>query len=184
MKIPSMENDNSYSPEGSIDSDDKPESAPDFSEYMWMENEEEFDKEVMKQLEEEASNTTEEVPEKEENPCPEPDFSEFMWMENEEEFDKEVMKQFEQDALMEQCIEAMLQDELKKKTPHAANNFVKDFEKLGIQEKADLAKKSTLNPDAAEFVPRFSIGENSQAANDKRSSSDAASGGKALLNNR
>ncbi|CAG2057718.1 unnamed protein product [Timema podura] len=39
------------------------------------------------------------------------DFSEYMWMENEEEFDKEVMQQLEEEALMEQCIEAMLEDE-------------------------------------------------------------------------
>ncbi|CAB0016743.1 unnamed protein product [Nesidiocoris tenuis] len=57
------------------------------------------------------------------------DFSEYMWMENEEEFDQEVMKQLEEEALMEQCIEAMLEDELEGKGP-------------------------TLNPDAAEFVPK------------------------------
>ncbi|GFG39132.1 hypothetical protein Cfor_10611 [Coptotermes formosanus] len=39
------------------------------------------------------------------------DFSEYMWMENEEEFDKQVMQQLEEEALMEQCIEAMLEDE-------------------------------------------------------------------------
>lgn len=40
------------------------------------------------------------------------DFSEYMWMENEEEFDKLEMQRLEEEALMEQCIEAMLQDEL------------------------------------------------------------------------
>lgn len=40
------------------------------------------------------------------------DFSEYMWMENEEEFDKQEMQRLEEEALMEQCIEAMLQDEL------------------------------------------------------------------------
>lgn len=39
------------------------------------------------------------------------DFSEYMWMENEEEFDQQVMKQLEEEALMEQCIEAMLEEE-------------------------------------------------------------------------
>ncbi|XP_026465034.1 uncharacterized protein LOC113367662 [Ctenocephalides felis] len=39
------------------------------------------------------------------------DFSEYLWMENEEEFDKQVMQQLEEEALMEQCIEAMLEDE-------------------------------------------------------------------------
>lgn len=39
------------------------------------------------------------------------DFSEYMWMENEEEFEQQVMKQLEEEALMEQCIEAMLEEE-------------------------------------------------------------------------
>lgn len=40
------------------------------------------------------------------------DFSEYLWMENEEEFDKLEMQRLEEEALMEQCIEAMLEDEL------------------------------------------------------------------------
>lgn len=46
------------------------------------------------------------------------DFSEYMWMENEEEFDQQVMKQLEEEALMEQCIEAMLEEE-----PDVYNNL-------------------------------------------------------------
>uniref|UniRef100_A0A0V0G895 Uncharacterized protein n=1 Tax=Triatoma dimidiata TaxID=72491 RepID=A0A0V0G895_TRIDM len=84
---------------------------------------------------------------------PTTDFSEYMWMENEEEFDKQVMKQLEEEALMEQCIEAMLEDELENK-PQENGDFVYDFQKMCVQEKAELARKSTLNPDAAEFVPR------------------------------
>nr|BAN20638.1 unkown protein [Riptortus pedestris] len=98
---------------------------------------------------------------REDKPSTGPDFSEYMWMENEEEFDKEVMKQLEEEALMEQCIEAMLEDELESKNPLDAANFINDFEKLGMQEKADIAKKSTLNPDAAEFIPRSTIAESS-----------------------
>jgi hypothetical protein len=45
------------------------------------------------------------------NASPEDDFSEYLWMENEEEFDKEVMQRLEEEALMEECIEAMLADE-------------------------------------------------------------------------
>lgn len=36
-----------------VDDYSPPPEDPDFSEYMWMENEEEFDKEVMQRLEEE-----------------------------------------------------------------------------------------------------------------------------------
>lgn len=39
------------------------------------------------------------------------DFSEYLWMENEEEFDKEEMLRLEEEALMEECIEAMLDEQ-------------------------------------------------------------------------
>lgn len=110
------------------------------------------------------------------------DFSEYMWMENEEEFDKQVMQQLEEEALMEQCIEAMLEDEREIHNIHnqamTANNGVEaatdvhqpwstvtdyvqptnapdlcqTMENLSVQD--DLAKQSTLNPNAAEFVPQ------------------------------
>lgn len=41
------------------------------------------------------------------------DFSDYLWMENEEEFDKQEMQKLEDEALMEECIEAMLLDEIK-----------------------------------------------------------------------
>ncbi|XP_077283874.1 uncharacterized protein LOC143909665 [Arctopsyche grandis] len=72
------------------------------------------------------------------------DFSEYMWMENEEEFDKQVMQQLEEEALMEQCIEAMLADERE-----AQNRGSSD---ASLEEQVS---KSTLNPLAAEFVPTF-----------------------------
>lgn len=40
------------------------------------------------------------------------DFSEYLWMAEEEEFDKLEMQRLEEEALMEQCMEAMLDDEL------------------------------------------------------------------------
>ncbi|PNF30411.1 hypothetical protein B7P43_G12874 [Cryptotermes secundus] len=108
------------------------------------------------------------------------DFSEYMWMENEEEFDKQVMQQLEEEALMEQCIEAMLEDEREIRNIHNqamtangvgvmdichpwstgtdyvqptdAPNLCETMENLSVQD--DLAKQSTLNPNAAEFVPQ------------------------------
>lgn len=107
------------------------------------------------------------------------DFSEYMWMENEEEFDKQVMQQLEEEALMEQCIEAMLEDEREFRNIHnqvmsanngdvcqpwstgndfvppatnAASDLCQTLENLSVQD--DLAKQSTLNPNAAEFVPQ------------------------------
>lgn len=113
------------------------------------------------------------------------DFSEYMWMENEEEFDKQVMQQLEEEALMEQCIEAMLEDEREIHNIHnqamAANgvgvidvhqpwstgtdyvhptnapDLCQTMENLSVQD--DLAKQSTLNPNAAEFVPQHQSGE-------------------------
>ena len=47
-------------------------------------------------------------------PSPDPaqneDFSEYFWMENEEEFDRQVLKELEEEALMEQCMQAMIED--------------------------------------------------------------------------
>uniref|UniRef100_A0A0A9XLK2 Polyadenylate-binding protein-interacting protein 2B n=1 Tax=Lygus hesperus TaxID=30085 RepID=A0A0A9XLK2_LYGHE len=86
------------------------------------------------------------------------DFSEYMWMENEEEFDQEVMKQLEEEALMEQCIEAMLEDELEnKESEHSSTELLSDLQKLCVQDHENLARKSTLNPNAAEFVPKVRL---------------------------
>ncbi|XP_066993262.1 polyadenylate-binding protein-interacting protein 2 [Anabrus simplex] len=124
------------------------------------------------------------------SPTIEGDFSEYMWMENEEEFDKQVMQQLEEEALMEQCIEAMLEDERELRDIHnqvttanngeahqpwstgtdytpppgnAAPDLCQTMENLSVQD--DLAKQSTLNPNAAEFVPqRRSTPESSPTA--------------------
>lgn len=39
------------------------------------------------------------------------DFSEYLWMADEEEFDKLEMQRLEEEALMEECLEAMLEEE-------------------------------------------------------------------------
>lgn len=93
------------------------------------------------------------------------DFSEYMWMENEEEFDKQEMQRLEEEALMEQCIEAMLQDEIdaqeqqqggqpKEESTESAKELCSALSTLQVtkDQKANV-EKSTLNPLAAEFVP-------------------------------
>uniref|UniRef100_A0A8D8F8H5 Polyadenylate-binding protein-interacting protein 2B n=1 Tax=Culex pipiens TaxID=7175 RepID=A0A8D8F8H5_CULPI len=93
------------------------------------------------------------------------DFSEYMWMENEEEFDKQEMQRLEEEALMEQCIEAMLQDEIdaqeqqqdgqpKEDATESAKELCSALSTLQVtrDQKANV-EKSTLNPLAAEFVP-------------------------------
>uniref|UniRef100_A0A6M2DMR7 Putative polyadenylate-binding protein-interacting protein 2b n=1 Tax=Xenopsylla cheopis TaxID=163159 RepID=A0A6M2DMR7_XENCH len=90
------------------------------------------------------------------------DFSEYLWMENEEEFDKQVMQQLEEEALMEQCIEAMLEDEREALTSTVratwsngfdASDLCDDMSTLCVSLGADAVANSTLNPLAAEFVP-------------------------------
>ncbi|XP_050556605.1 uncharacterized protein LOC126911793 [Spodoptera frugiperda] len=91
---------------------------------------------------------------------PQPDdFADYMWMENEEEFDKQVMQQLEEEALMEQCIEAMLEDEQRERHnrptanghnhPHYPTTS-NGAPSLSLEE---TVSRSTLNPLAAEFVP-------------------------------
>ncbi|XP_012286245.1 polyadenylate-binding protein-interacting protein 2 [Orussus abietinus] len=93
------------------------------------------------------------------------DFSEYMWMENEEEFDKQVLQQLEEEELMEECLEAMLEEERQHQrnqtstawstaTTATDSNGTDLCQQLGgLQVHDDIAKQSTLNPDAAEFVP-------------------------------
>lgn len=91
------------------------------------------------------------------------DFSEYLWMENEEEFDKQEMQRLEEEALMEQCIEAMLQDELdaaqeshgqctlQLESPKDLCNALSSLQVT--KDPKVTVEQSTLNPLAAEFVP-------------------------------
>lgn len=94
------------------------------------------------------------------------DFSEYMWMENEEEFDKQEMQRLEEEALMEQCIEAMLQDEIEaqeqvgqhvegnEEREESSKDLCKALSSLQVTKDQKVSvEKSTLNPLAAEFVP-------------------------------
>ncbi|XP_059047301.1 microtubule-associated protein 1B isoform X2 [Achroia grisella] len=92
-------------------------------------------------------------------PPPQDDFADYMWMENEEEFDKQVMQQLEEEALMEQCIEAMLEDEQRERHRPVANGHNHHYPttsngstSLSLEE---TVSRSKLNPLAAEFVPTF-----------------------------
>ncbi|XP_018570651.1 polyadenylate-binding protein-interacting protein 2B [Anoplophora glabripennis] len=78
------------------------------------------------------------------NAPPENDFSEYLWMEHEEEFDKEVMQRLEEEALMEECMEAFMNDENNSPNPNA---------QPGNPPCPENVANSKLNPEAAEFVP-------------------------------
>ncbi|XP_055629958.1 polyadenylate-binding protein-interacting protein 2 isoform X2 [Toxorhynchites rutilus septentrionalis] len=91
------------------------------------------------------------------------DFSEYMWMENEEEFDKQEMQRLEEEALMEQCIEAMLHDEQEAQETREQSAFCSEPQSgcskgqrnaLSTPQVQQVnVERSTLNPLAAEFVP-------------------------------
>ncbi|XP_038221349.1 uncharacterized protein LOC119839204 isoform X2 [Zerene cesonia] len=88
--------------------------------------------------------------------APQDDFADYMWMENEEEFDKQVMQQLEEEALMEQCIEAMLEDEQRERhrpVTNGHNNFATTSNGTNSVSLQEAVSRSTLNPLAAEFVP-------------------------------
>ncbi|KAK9890286.1 hypothetical protein WA026_010389 [Henosepilachna vigintioctopunctata] len=86
-------------------------------------------------------------------------FSEYLWMENEEEFDKEVMQRLEEEALMEQCIEAMLADETSDSNMIQGRNITESTNEVSNLitnlkiDSAEVAKGSNLNPLAEEFIP-------------------------------
>ncbi|XP_050497374.1 polyadenylate-binding protein-interacting protein 2B [Diabrotica virgifera virgifera] len=85
------------------------------------------------------------------NTAPENDFSEYMWMEHEEEFDKEVMQRLEEEALMEECLQAFMNDE-----NNLANTQLQDVNSAQSQQSVPAPESianSKLNPEAAEFVP-------------------------------
>ncbi|VVC42253.1 Ataxin-2, C-terminal [Cinara cedri] len=98
------------------------------------------------------------------------DFSEYMWMENQEEFDLQVMKELEEKELMKECLEAMLDDEHSGKNGTAngdaqmngssssTSSLNHRLDHLSLNSPCNNGDQprqstSTLNPDAAEFVP-------------------------------
>lgn len=96
---------------------------------------------------------------------PEAQFADYMWMEHEEEFDKQVLQQLEEEELMEECLEAMLEEERQHHrnqtssawataTSATENNGAELCQQLNsLRVHDELAKQSTLNPNAAEFIP-------------------------------
>ncbi|XP_053622345.1 nucleolar protein dao-5 [Plodia interpunctella] len=85
-------------------------------------------------------------------PAPD-DFADYMWMENEEEFDKQVMQQLEEEALMEQCIEAMLEDEQRERHRPNTHHYPTTSNGAASLSLEETVSRSRLNPLAAEFVP-------------------------------
>ncbi|XP_014218093.1 polyadenylate-binding protein-interacting protein 2, partial [Copidosoma floridanum] len=81
----------------------------------------------------------------------------------------QVLQQLEEEELMEECLEAMLEEERQHERNQASsawanacasaeNNGAELCQQLNsLRVHDDIAKQSTLNPNAAEFVPAFKV---------------------------
>lgn len=108
------------------------------------------------------------TPPNEDHSGPADDFAEYMWMENEDEFDEQELQRLEEEELMDQCIEAMVLDEMAsgERMTTVTGSVPRESGLMNILSSLQLDKgsqqhlaknvnveQSTLNPFAAEFVP-------------------------------
>lgn len=89
-------------------------------------------------------------------------FDDYLWMENEEEFEKTEMQRLEEEALMEECVEAMLEEEedvileclrLCRESTETQSTSSASGDEEEEQEESLCPPESTLNPLAIEFIP-------------------------------
>ncbi|XP_052538898.1 polyadenylate-binding protein-interacting protein 2B [Tympanuchus pallidicinctus] len=94
---------------------------------------------------------------KESNP-----FAEFMWMENEEDFDRQVEEELQEQEFLDRCFQEMLDEEDQqwfvpaRDLPQRVGQLQQQLNGLCVADgrgPEDVVSKSTLNPDAKEFVP-------------------------------
>lgn len=111
-----------------------------------------IDFEPVLEVEESSSDTEEEL-----------DFDEYLWMGDEEEFEKTEMLRLEEEALMEECVEAMLEEsllltDLRLSCSVTAATIPEQVVVLlpgatGKDMTTNSISESTLNPLAIEFIP-------------------------------
>ncbi|XP_023773472.1 polyadenylate-binding protein-interacting protein 2B-like [Cyanistes caeruleus] len=78
---------------------------------------------------------------------PEP-FAEFLWMENEEDFDRQVQEELREQEFLDRCLQEMLEEEEQR------DWFIPERDlKSGPERSQEILSKSSLNPDAKEFIP-------------------------------
>ncbi|XP_062903229.1 polyadenylate-binding protein-interacting protein 2B isoform X1 [Mobula hypostoma] len=88
-------------------------------------------------------------------------FAEYMWMEHEEEYNRQVEEELWEEEFLERCFQEMLDEEdqewfIPERDLPGINQMQQQMNGLSINESSkteDLVSKSTLNPDAKEFVP-------------------------------
>ncbi|XP_032891661.1 polyadenylate-binding protein-interacting protein 2B isoform X1 [Amblyraja radiata] len=88
-------------------------------------------------------------------------FAEYMWMEHEEEYNRQVEEELWEEEFLERCFQEMLDEEdqewfIPERDLPGINQMQQQMNGLSINDSSkteDLVSKSTLNPDAKEFVP-------------------------------
>ncbi|XP_054845915.1 polyadenylate-binding protein-interacting protein 2B isoform X1 [Eublepharis macularius] len=95
--------------------------------------------------------------EKENNP-----FAEYMWMENEEDFNRQVEEELQEQEFLDRCFQEMLDEEDQdwfipsRDLPQGIGQLQQQLNGLSVSDShvsEDILSKSTLNPDAKEFIP-------------------------------
>ncbi|KAM6976818.1 polyadenylate-binding protein-interacting protein 2B-like [Aplochiton taeniatus] len=88
-------------------------------------------------------------------------FAEYMWMENEEEYNRQVEEELLEQEFIERCFEEMLEDEdhdwfiPSRDLNPGMGQLQRQLNGLTVSDgnPEDVARKSSLNPEAKEFVP-------------------------------
>ncbi|ROI47875.1 Polyadenylate-binding protein-interacting protein 2B [Anabarilius grahami] len=88
-------------------------------------------------------------------------FAEYMWMENEEEYNRQVEEELLEQEFLERCFQEMLEEEDQdwfipaRDLPPGVGQIQQQLSGLSVSDgnAEDIARKSSLNPEAKEFVP-------------------------------
>ncbi|KAG2465426.1 polyadenylate-binding protein-interacting protein 2B [Erpetoichthys calabaricus] len=88
-------------------------------------------------------------------------FEEYMWMENEEDYNRQVEEELLEQEFLERCFQEMLDEEDQdwfipaRDLPAGMGQIQQQLNGLSVSdtEKQEIVRKSSLNPEAKEFVP-------------------------------
>ncbi|KAL2097664.1 hypothetical protein ACEWY4_006871 [Coilia grayii] len=87
-------------------------------------------------------------------------FAEYMWMEHEEEYNRQVEEELQEQEFLERCFQEMLEEEDQdwfipaRDLAPGAGQLQQQFSSLSVSDRnAQNISKSSLNPEAKEFVP-------------------------------
>ncbi|XP_033890702.1 polyadenylate-binding protein-interacting protein 2B [Acipenser ruthenus] len=89
-------------------------------------------------------------------------FADYMWMENEEEYNRQVEEELLEQEFLERCFQEMLDEEDQdwfipsRDLPSGVGPLQQQLNGLTVNDNNnadEIARKSSLNPEAKEFVP-------------------------------